>query len=189
MTSDNPEGGNRPAGFYDYGRSKVEVARTAFFEGREFRTFKELDIAANATYVLKLVAPSDLVLEGAETELDSGWLRISAAIGGTEGGAFSETLPRLAANGMSLGANRRAYNGVAYAPLLQITGGGTHTGGTETEVVRNKVANNSNQSVTVGRSWFDTRGAAAGTFYFRFQNLSNTDAATGVFRMRWEERA
>ena len=185
-TSDNPDGTGRPE---DYGRLNVEVARTSFFEGREFRTFKELNIPGSGEYVLKIVLPSDVILQSAETQVDSGWLRIGAYVGGTEGGTFSEELPRFAANGMSLGLNRRAYNGVAYAPLMTIHAGGTHTGGIETEVVRNKAAGNANQSVTVGGTVLDTRGAAAGTYYFRFLNLSPTDAATGVFRMRWEERA
>lgn len=172
-----------------FGRVNVEVARTSFFEGREFRTFKELNIAASATYVMKFVIPSDVILQGADTQLDSGWLRVGVYAGGVEGGSYSDTLPRFAANGMSLGTNRRPYAGIAYAPLMTITAGGTHTGGVETEVVRNKVASNSNQAVTVGSNNFDTRGVGAGTYYFRFLNLSSTDPVTGVFRFRWEERA
>lgn len=172
-----------------FGRLKVDVARTSFFEGREFRIYKELNIAASDTYVMKFVIPSDVILQGAETQLDSGWLRVGVYVGGTEGGSFSETFTRFPANGMSLGANRRAYSGAAYAPLMTVTAGGTHSGGIETEVVRNKVASNSNQSVTVGSTAVDTRGVGAGTYYFRFLNLSGTDAVTGVFRLRWEERA
>lgn len=171
------------------GRIAVDSARSSFYEGREFRIFKELNIAASTTYVMKFVIPSDVVLQSVETMIDGGWLRIGAYVGGTEGGSFSETLTRFAANGMSLGVNRREYAGAAYQPLMTITAGGTHTDGTEIEVVRNKASGNAQQSVTVGSSGVDTRGVAAGTYYFRFLNLHNVDAVTGVFRMRWEERA
>jgi hypothetical protein len=175
-----------------FGRLRTDVSRTSFFEGREFRTYKELDIAASATYVMKIVVPTNIILYGLAVAIDSGWVRIGGYAGGTEGGTYSETLPMFAINGMSAGGdNRRTdYNGnnTTYTRQLVMTAGGTHTGGIELDVSRVKVSGNSNASSTVGEAGLDERGVAAGTYYFRFLNLSAMDAITGVFRMRWEER-
>jgi hypothetical protein len=183
-----------------FGRVRTDISRTAFFEGREFRVYKELNIAASGTLVGKIVIPANIniVLYGLETLLDSGWLRLAAYVGGVEGGSFSETLPIFAANGMSGAENRRmdydanrlpGKGSSVYAVQSVLTAGGTHTGGTELDVSRIKIASNSNQATTVGSVGLDERGVTAGTYYFRFLNLSATDAVTGVFRMRWEERA
>lgn len=172
-----------------FGRLKVDAARTSFYEGREFRSFKELNIAASATYVIKVVVPINIILSGLEFSLDSGWLRASSAIGGTEGGSFSETLPRIMANNMSGGVDHRNdYSGAVYQPQTTITAGGTHTGGTELDVVRVKVSGISTQAITVGSTPSDERGIAANTYYFRLLNLSGTDTITGTFKVRWEER-
>lgn len=175
-----------------FGRVRTDISRTSFFEGREFRTYKELNIAANTTYVIKIVVPVNIILYGLQAAIDSGWLRLAGYAGGSEGGSYSETLPIFAINGMSaVGDNKRTdYNGnsTIYTRQLVMTAGGTHTSGTELDVSRIKIASNSTQSSTVGEAGLDERGVAAGTYYFRFLNLSNTDAVTGVFRMRWEER-
>ncbi len=170
-------------------RVRVDVGQTGFFEGREFRTFKELNIAAAQTYVVKAVVPINIMLSTLKANIDSGWLRIGTYLGGTEGGTFSEVLPALSANNMSLGVNRRrSYNGSAYAVQTILTAGGTHTGGTELDVLRIRAAGNSNQGSSVGIDADDARGIAANTYYFRLLNLSPTDAITGVFSARWEER-
>lgn len=180
---------DRAGGFQ---RLRADVSRTGFFEGREFRTYKELNIAASATYVLKIVIPVNIILYGLQALIDAGWLRLAAYTGGAEGGTFSETLPIFACNGMSGGTDDRRSdfngNGTVYTRQVIITAGGTHTGGTELDVSRMKTANNSVQAVTIGEAGLDERGVIAGTYYFRFTNLSGTDAITGVFRMRWEER-
>lgn len=172
-----------------YGRISIEEGRTAFEEGREFRIFKELNLAPSAIYVMKLVLPIDIVIYSATVEIESGQLRLSVVSGGTEGGSFSETFTRFPANGMTPGRKRRNdYNGTTYQPTVVITAGGTLTGGTETEVVRVKANNNTNAGSTVTPSSTDARGVAPGTYYFRFQNLSGVDTLSGVFRLRWEER-
>lgn len=171
-------------------RLRVDVGQTGFFEGREFRTFKELNIAATATYVIKAVVPLNIILMELKANLDGGWLRIGTYALGTEGGTFSETLPILGANNMALGVNRRkSYSGAAYAPQVVLTAGGTHTGGTELDVLRIKTNANSNFAASVGDASDSERGVAANTYYFRLLNLSSTDAVTGTFSARWEERA
>lgn len=172
-----------------FGRVRVDVAQTSFFEGREFRTFKELNVAAGATYVIKAVVPLNIILFGLEVNLDSGFLRLGTYAGGTEGGTFSETLPIFGANNMSGGNDHRNdYNGGIYAAQTVLTAGGTHTGGTELDVIRLKVAGISQQASSVGSGATDERGVGTNTYYFRLLNLSGSDAITGTFSARWEER-
>ena len=172
-------------------RLRVDVAQTSFFEGREFRTFKELNIAASTTYVIRAVVPINIVLFGLEADIDAGFLRIGTYVGGTPGGSFSEVLPIFGANNMSAGNDHRAtYNGndTVYVPVVGLTAGGTHTGGVELDVVRVKAASITVQAASVGNRESDERGVAANTYYFRLLNLSATDAITGTFKARWEER-
>lgn len=170
-------------------RLRVDTAQTGFFEGREFRTFKELNIAAGATYVVKAVVPLNIILLALEANIDSGHLRLGTYVGGTPGGSFSETLPIFNANNMSAGTDRRrSYSGLLYTAQTVLTAGGTHTGGTELDVVRLLVANASGQASSVGNSPQDERGIAANTYYFRMLNLSGSNAVTGTFKARFEER-
>ncbi len=74
-------------------RLRVDVGQTGFFAGREFRTFRELNIAASTTFVIKAVVPIDVILFGLKVSIESGQLRLATVVGGTPGGSFSETLP------------------------------------------------------------------------------------------------
>lgn len=170
-------------------RLRVDPDQTSFWEGREFRTFKELNIAASTEYVVRAVVPINIILVALSIDIEAGFLRIGTYTGGTPGGTFSETLPNLNGNNMSAGVNRRtSQTGVLYTPQTVLTAGGTHTGGTELDVIRLKAGSVSVQAQSVGLSSFDQRGIAAGTYYFRLLNLSAQDAVTGVFKARYEER-
>lgn len=172
-------------------RIKVDVAQTSFFEGREFRTFKELNIPTGGTLVLKVVSPVNTVVFGFGFDLDAGWLRCALKTGGTEGGVFNGPLPIIPVNTMSPGEDHRNDYGVngneVYAPVVTIQSGGTHTGGTEHEVIRAKVGGNSQSASSTGVSPTDETGMPAATYYVVMTNLGN-EAITGVFRARWEER-
>lgn len=109
-------------------RLRVDPDQTSFWEGREFRTFKELNIAVGASYVVKAVVPSNIILNALSITLDSGWLRLATTIGGAEGGVYSENLPVFGANNMSPGANHRNdYAGTTFVNTVGLTAGGTHT--------------------------------------------------------------
>lgn len=168
----------------DFARVKVDLAQTGFFTGREYRSFKELNIAAAAIYVIKVVVPMNVILLGLELEVDDGWARMATLVGGFEGGVYGETLPKLNRNNMAVGPDREAV----IASQLLITAGGTHTGGTELDVIRLRTSTATGSATTVGLAANDERGIAAGTYYFRFTNLG-AGAITGMFRVRWEERA
>jgi hypothetical protein len=171
---------------------QLQILTPAFWEGREFRTFKELNIANGATYVIKVVVPVDTVFYGLELAIDDGRLRVGTYAGGTSGGVFGETLPRFNANNMTPGENlKNTYPpGTApYAPQVLLTAGGTHTGGTELDVQRLRVANSAGMAASIANGTNllgSERGVAPATYHFRLLALSGP--VTGVFRARWEER-
>lgn len=173
-----------------YERLRVDVGQTSFFEGREFRTYKELNVATGATYVVKAVVPVNTVLFGLELSIEDGQARLGTYVGGTEGGVFSETLPIFGANNMAPGIStdrRRNFSGNTYTAQNVLTAGGTHTGGTELDVIRLKAANATGNATSVGNMPDSERGVGPGTYYFRLLNLG-ASSIVGTLKTRWEER-
>lgn len=153
---------------------------TAYKQGRAYRTFKELNIPASGTYVIKIVVPaSGATLRKLSTAIDLGYLKLETIAGGTEGGTYSETLPRIRRNLLPRAPVR--------LPEVTMTAGGTQTGGTVIDVIRSKADTNTNRAISVGASDDDDRGVAPGTYYWKFTNLSSTDAITGTFKAQWTE--
>lgn len=164
-----------------YERQQVDIAQTGFFEGREFRTFFEFNIAAAGSRTFKFVAPCEFILFGQDLVISSGQLRYEARTGATEGGSFSTTLPIIGKNRML--ERRFPY----YVPQAVATTGGTATGGTVTDLA---IVDTSNQSGSkgLGLNAGDERGLPAGTYYITLSNPGASPAA-GIYRLWWEERA
>jgi hypothetical protein len=162
-------------------RIRVDVGQTGFFAGREFRTFKKLNIANAATYVVRAVVPIDIILFGLELVIDNGHVEMYTKVGGVAGGAFAENLPIFNRNNM---ASRPTP---LYTPQVLLTAGGTHSGGTELDIVRLKVENSSGAASSVGSTESDERGVAANTYYFVLSNIGS-GIVEGTFKARWEER-
>lgn len=171
-------------GYGNFRRLRVDQGQTSFFAGREYRTFKELSLAASpASYTVKVVVNRDTILLGLTLAIDLGTVRLTSIAGpATEGGSFSEVLPIINKNRMS--------EAPVIAPVNVITAGGTVTGGTTFDIVRLKVPTTAGggSASTVGGLQSDERGVAIGTYYFKFESLG-TDPVTGVFSAFWEERA
>ena len=66
-------------------RIRVDQAQTGFFEGREFRTFAELDIPSGQSLVLRFTSLVDFILFAQNLSVDQGAIRLSAITGGTSG--------------------------------------------------------------------------------------------------------
>jgi hypothetical protein len=162
-------------------RLRVDIGQTGFFAGKEFRTFREFNIAAGQTLVLRITVPINVILSSQGLELDDGSLRITNAAGGTPGGTFSETLPVIGKNNMS---DRPSP---FYTPTVVFAEGGTHTGGTVFDIHRVVAASATAQRSTVGNVVGDERGVAANTYYVRYENIGS-GAATGTLWFIWEER-
>lgn len=165
-------------------RLRMEIGQKAFFEGREFRTFRSLSIPAptNTVQVIKAVVPLDIILYGLELSIDNGFVQCETVVGGVEGGAFSESLTAFPANTMS----DRSLP--IYLPKVVLSAGGTLTGGTVLDVIRLKVENASGSAASVGNAPQNQRGVGSGTYYFRLTNLAGAGATEGTFKARWEER-
>lgn len=159
----------------------ADALTVPFFNGKQFRTFFEFNIAPAARVVVKVVVPVNIIIFGFDVDLISGSLRITSAAGGTEGGSFSIPLPALPINGM----NDRPTP--VPTPFVTLSSGGTLAGETTLDVQLQQVAAQGNQSSTgsIG-SGTDFRGLAPGVYYLIF--AASVAAAVGVFRLRWIER-
>lgn len=162
-------------------RLRVDVGETAFFSGRQARTFREFNIAAGTTLVLKFVVPVNVILMSQGVELDDGSIRVTNSVGGTPGGTFSETLPVIVKNNMSERPTP------FYVPQVVVTAGGTITGATTLDIHRVVAATATAQQSTVGNIVGDERGISANTYHVSYQNFGS-GAATGTLWFIWEER-
>lgn len=162
-------------------RLRVDSGQTGFFEGREFRTFYELNIASGASVYIRFTSPIDFIIFEQSLTLDSGSVRFTALSGATGGGTYSNTLPVIGKNRM---ASRKSP---FYSAQSTIASGGTASGGSIVELFRVVAANASAQQQTVLGASSTERGLPAGTYYLRLENIGN-GAATGVYSLIWEER-
>lgn len=159
-----------------------------FAQGRQFRTYKEFSsesgggIPEGSTYVMRAIVPTNIILTGLELALDNGFIRLRSVAGGAGGGTFSEGIPVYPRNTMT------DVPAPVYQSVVNLTGGGTHTGGgTVLDVLRVKVENSIGAAATVGGFQSDERGIGPGTYYFLFSNIGQ-GIAEGVFHAQWTER-
>lgn len=163
-------------------RIRVESGQHSFWEGKEYRTFKELNVPVSGIYTVRINVTQDVILKSLRVSINSGKLRLTTFAGGVEDGVFSETFPILRKNTMSTAPNRPSTTiitaGGSVAPVSLIDVETVYVG----EMQGNRI------SSTVGVSEFDERGVGAGLYYWGFQNLSTTETLTGTFHVYWEER-
>jgi hypothetical protein len=162
-----------------YARLRVDVGQTGFFAGRECYTFYEFSIPTGTSQTIKLTAPADIILQTFGANLAAAALRIGLYSGGTPSGTFSTALPIFRTNEMSTAG--------AHTPLVTMAHGGALSGGTLINVLTMTAGSNAQHSTEQSVTSENPLGIAAGTYHIV---LTNTDGATatGVFRLRWEER-
>lgn len=162
-------------------RIRVDSGQTGFFEGREFRTFKELSIPQGQTYTMRIVVGVNTILFDVSLNVDLGACRLTTIAGGTASGTWSETLP-------VIGKNLMTSRPQPYATSMNsISAGGSVTGGTTIDILRAVTSSDSKKSSSVGDTAESVRGVVPGTYYWKFENLG-TSTITGVFSSWWEER-
>lgn len=160
------------------GRIFVEDGNSAFYEGRQYFTFKEFSIAQGAVGVFKVVITENVVMRDFFVVLEVSSARVEIVTGGTEGGTFNSTLPLMQTNNMTTVTDRASTSTMTY--------GGTLSGGTTLDLFLLNSGNNLNQAVgQQGGEPFPV-GFAPGTYYVRITNTGNT-TATGLFKSRWTE--
>lgn len=166
-----------------YQRLAVDVGQTGFFEGREFRTFYEVDFGSLQRMIVKAECPVDFILHQLELTLDQGGVRMRTYVGATFTGEYDKALPIIGKNLMT----DRAQPYYQHQMILQADeAGGSLSGGTVIDVVRVLAANATAQQQSVGSVRLDERGVAQGVYYIELEAISGTPK--GVFRGFWEER-
>lgn len=166
----------------NFRRLRVDTSQTSFFTGHQGRTFKELSIAAGATYIIMVTVPLDTVLWNVNLSVDAGAIRLATYAGGTPSITLTDPIPVIPKNTMSTRPTP------FYALQNQLVGGtATLTGGILIDVIRVATAGATAQQTSVGSSSFSERGVGAGSYFWVFNNYSN-GTATGTFDAFWEER-
>ena len=169
----------------EFARGKVDVANTAFWEGREYRISHEF-LIDETPLVLRFTAPGDFMLQKQELEVDGGGIRMRAYRDsqGTEGGTFDTPVGVYKVNFMS--------DAPVVAHSVDLDTGGTFTpdvGQPAVETIRVVSPTQSNRMTTVSGSVGDARGLAAGVYYLVFDRINGNSGVPGVFSLTWEERA
>lgn len=162
----------------DANGNPFSIGSAGFELGKAFRTFAQLNIANGATLTFEVVAPYDVTLTSLELSIDSGNLKLETFAAATPSGLFSVALPIFKMN------NRASAP--PYTSSLTIKSGGTIAGGILLDVVSVKVDTNTGRASSVGISSQDSRGIAAGTYYFKLTN-QGADPVVGTFKLRWDE--
>lgn len=170
-----------PGNQFGESRVQVDIAQTGFFTGHKFRAYFEFSIATATSAWLQFVSPIEFILFEQTLVLEDGSVRFAANIGGTPAGSFNTTIPVFGKNRML--TRPQPY----YQSQVTIATGGTHSGGTEVDIMKVVTSSATAQRTSVGESIFQQRGLPAGTYHLKFQNFG-TGTATGIYSIFWEER-
>ena len=174
-------------------RLRVDNGETSFFLGREFRTFKEFNLANGNKYLIKVITGVNTVLRSGELSVDAGGIKMTTWAGGSPlpgGVTFPEALPIIPKNSMT--------EAPAYTPvtLITATAPAANVGLTPAAIPNpqrdcTRCVSGGGQSATVsvtGTVQDADRGVpGSATFYFLLETLG-AGAATGVLKFHWEER-
>ena len=158
-------------------RLRVDVGQTAFFEGRQFRTFHEFNIASGNSLWARFTSPVDLIVVHRSITVLQGNLRYAICSSGTASGSWTAKTV-YPVNAMS---ERPAP---VYTTQVVAEFGGTVTGATEVDLA--VLETGTSQAVSV-QSVADEAGLAAGTYYIEIRNTGG-NALRGLYSVVWEER-
>lgn len=179
------------------GRFQVDVGNTGFFDGREFRYFREFDIPTGSSWWIRVVVPANgILIRSQSIRIDEGQLRFRAwrdltisatfAAPGTPADAHTND----AALCSGLFDQNNLPSAPAYTGLTDITESGaesTVSGGTASEAERIRTAGATAQQISVGVTTSDERGVGPATYYLELQSLG-TSNAIGTYNLKFEER-
>lgn len=163
-------------------RTKVDNEPASFYAGTQFRTFKEITLAAGASLVVRMLRPIDVVIRNFAMHVNSGEMRCEIYRGATPStnGWVSDVpvIPK---------CEFTDNPPPIYAAQCSLSSGGTFTGGTLYDLMHVKTAGATGQASTVGDSMDSQIGAPSGSVgIYKFSNPGNS-AAVAVFTMWWEE--
>lgn len=153
------------------GSMSVTDRTVALYEKRLFRAYREF--TGNTT--VKFVAGKNFHLTSQRIWTGKGAVRLAITTGGTEGGTFTPLATKFSLNTV----------GAVAAGSTNVSVGGTHTGGTEREVLRSD-SGTAGGGQGNGDYVVNSRYLTAGTYYFDIVVTGTTD---GMYILEWEEEA
>lgn len=157
-------------------RLRVDPAQTSFLEGRQFRTFHELNIPSGQSLFGRFITAGDVVVLHRHITVVQGNLRFALCTGGTPGGTWTAKTVH-GVNGM---ASRPTP---LYSPSTTAAFGGTLTG--QTEIDLSILETGTSQAVAV-QGTAEEMGLPAGTYYVEIRN-TGANALRGLYTVVWEE--
>lgn len=152
-----------------FGVQLLDIVSPGLWEGKAFRVYREF----SANTVIQFVADTDFALDSQLLSLLEGEARLEIMTGGTPGGIFTPLATHF---------NKKLI-GTPVAPSFVIGAGGTHTGGTEREVLTVKTATGGNGAAAATESQ-GKRLLPAGTYYMR---ITVTGATRGTWAVEYDK--
>lgn len=168
----------------EYRRVRVDMGQTGFFEGREFRTFKRLNMATNDVLYMRFTCPVDFILFDERITLNSGEIDHTAYREATNITGTWEELPVIGRNIMS-NRPKPYYEPVGVLEFLQP--GGSFVPGVEVGpplIPKTSGATAQQSSIPSGNS--RERGLAGATYYLTSTCIGGP--LKGVYYLDWEEK-
>jgi hypothetical protein len=152
----------------------VQVQSLGFWEGKEFRAYREFSVT-DTSIILRFRATTPFLLTFQSLDLIQGEMRATIVTGATPSGVWS-AIPTVVAK------NRISSNPVS---TQAIEAGGTYTGGTEREVLLAAAGTGGPVSAQGnGQNLAGIRGLPAGDYYI---TLTAVGLTRGVYSIEWED--
>jgi hypothetical protein len=169
-------------------RVQVDTGNTGFFDGREFRYFREVEIPANQSVWTRVTADAfGIILRLQTLTVEEGAVRFRAWRDATITGV---TFAAPASPTSGIFQNNGLPSAPARTRTTIIEEGGNHTaivGGVVSEVIRVRAPTSTAQRATFAESSQSERGVPGGVFYLQLENTANS-TCTVVYSLQFEER-
>lgn len=178
------------SGVEGFRRLQVDIGQTGFFEAREFRLVRKIDLpTVGDSIIFKFTSPIDFILFEQDFAVSSGGYEFYAwrDIDLTEDTPFNTEVPFFNKNNSD--NEYRDYDGGRYEPQVNITTGGSISvidSDQYADYNLMKASNATSQRITVSSASNRQRYLRAGSYYLEFIALSND--TLGTYNIGWEER-
>jgi PKD repeat protein len=147
----------------------IDIVAPGLWQGRAFRVYHEF----TANTVIQFIADTDFALDTQTLSVLAGEARVEILTGGTPGGTFTPLPTHF----------NKKLTSTPVAPTFIIGAGGTHTGGTQREVL-SAVTSAGGQAVTAATESQGKRLLPAGTYYMR---VTVTGTTRGMYAVEYDK--
>lgn len=158
------------------GAMQVVLLSLGFWQGKQFRAYREFTLSANQVVTLRLTATKPFLLQAQSLLLVGGDARAVIVTGATPAGTFTNITT----------LNPKYRIGMEPVSTVSIAAGGTITGGSEREVLLCAASTGGATKSALGETQLaGTRGLPAATFYITI--TAGANGATGLYSIEWED--